>query len=159
MAQYFPSFLWVLRDFALQLVDQDGNEINQKTYLENSLRDAKGLSDAVERKNRVRRMIRHFFKERDCFTMVRPMEDERMLQNLAKAPDNMVRDEFVKQVDLLRSKTLKKVTAKQLKGKAINGPMLVELAKAYIEALNKGKVPTIDLAWDNVQAAELHRAL
>ena len=96
MAQYFPSFLWVLRDFALQLVDQDGNEINQKTYLENSLRDAKGLSDAVERKNRVRRMIRHFFKERDCFTMVRPMEDERMLQNLAKAPDNMVRDEFVK---------------------------------------------------------------
>ena len=159
MAQYFPSFLWVLRDFALQLVDQDGNEINQKTYLENSLRDAKGLSDAVERKNRVRRMIRHFFKERDCFTMVRPMEDERMLQNLAKAPDDMVRDEFVKQVDLLRSKTLKKVTAKQLKGKAINGPMLVELARAYIEALNKGKVPTIDLAWDNVQAAELHRAL
>ena len=37
--------------------------------------------------------------------------------------------------------------------------MLVELAKAYIDALNSGKVPTIDLAWDNVQAAELHRAL
>ena len=37
--------------------------------------------------------------------------------------------------------------------------MLVQLAKSYIEALNSGKVPTIDLAWDNVQAAELNRAL
>lgn len=25
MAAYFPSFLWVLRDFALQLMDLDGN--------------------------------------------------------------------------------------------------------------------------------------
>jgi len=28
MAAYFPSFLWVLRDFALQLIDSDGNDIN-----------------------------------------------------------------------------------------------------------------------------------
>ena len=37
--------------------------------------------------------------------------------------------------------------------------MLVQLAKSYIEALNEGKVPTIDLAWDNVQATELQRTL
>ena len=61
MAQYFPSFLWILRDFALQLVDIDGNEINQRTYLENSLREVKGSSDAVEEKNRVRRLIRACF--------------------------------------------------------------------------------------------------
>ena len=61
MAAYFPTFLWVLRDFALQLVDTDGNEINQKTYLENSLREVKGSSDSVEEKNRIRRLIRHFF--------------------------------------------------------------------------------------------------
>ena len=112
MAEYFPSFLWVLRDFALQMVDAEGNEINQKTYLENALKDVKGTSDAVENKNRIRRLIRHFFKERDAFTMVRPMEDERMLQNLASAPDDMLREEFVQQVNLLRSKTLKRVQAK-----------------------------------------------
>ena len=112
MAEYFPSFLWVLRDFALQMVDAEGNEINQKTYLENALKDVKGTSDAVENKNRIRRLIRHFFKERDAFTMVRPMEDERMLQNLASAPDHMLREEFVQQVNLLRSKTLKRVQAK-----------------------------------------------
>ena len=98
MAEYFPSFLWVLRDFALQLIDIDGNEINSKTYLENSLRDVKGTSDAVENKNKVRRLIRHFFKERDAFTMVRPLEDERMLQNLGNAPEDMIREEFTQQV-------------------------------------------------------------
>ena len=60
---------------------------------------------------------------------------------------------------MLRSKSLKKVKPKQIKGRSINGPMLIQLAKSYIEALNEGKVPTIDLAWDNVQAVELQRTL
>ena len=37
MAQYFPSFLWILRDFALRLEDADGYTITMKQYLENSL--------------------------------------------------------------------------------------------------------------------------
>ena len=28
ISAYFPTFLWVLRDFALQLIDSDGNDIN-----------------------------------------------------------------------------------------------------------------------------------
>ena len=58
MAEYFPTFLWILRDFALRLEDQDGNVISQKKYLENSLQDQKGMSDAIEAKNRIRRLVR-----------------------------------------------------------------------------------------------------
>jgi len=29
-SRYFPYFMWVIRDFALQLVDDDENEINSK---------------------------------------------------------------------------------------------------------------------------------
>jgi len=39
MAQYFPSFLWILRDFALRLEDSEGYSITQKQYLENSLQE------------------------------------------------------------------------------------------------------------------------
>ena len=78
-----------------------------------------------------------------------------MLQNLTVVPEDMVREEFTNQINNLRAKALKKVRAKTVKGKPINGPMLVQLAQSYIEALNDGEVPTIDLAWDNVQAAEL----
>jgi hypothetical protein len=35
----FPSFLWVLRDFALKLVDSDGNALTPKQYLETALRE------------------------------------------------------------------------------------------------------------------------
>ena len=39
LVQYFPSFLWVLRDFALRLEDADGNMLTQKDYLEKSLEE------------------------------------------------------------------------------------------------------------------------
>ena len=54
---------------------------------------------------------------------------------------------------------LKKVKPKMLHGKPISGTMLIELAESYIHAMNTGKVPTIDTAWQNVQKAELERAL
>ena len=46
-APYLPSFLWVVRDFALQLLDQDGDPITAKDYLEKALKEQKGFSDAV----------------------------------------------------------------------------------------------------------------
>ena len=45
-----------------------------------------------------------------------------------------------------------------LKGQMINGPMLCELAEAYIKSLNGGKVPTIENAWNYMQVSELERA-
>jgi hypothetical protein len=72
----------VVRDFSLRLLDTYGNQITSKDYLENAIQQQKGASDQVETKNRIRRMVKHFFKDRDCFTMVRPVEEERELQNL-----------------------------------------------------------------------------
>ena len=95
IAEYFPSFLWVLRDFALQLIDIEGNSISSKQYLENSLKEQKGVSDAIENKNRIRRLIKHFFKDRDCQTLVRPIEDEKKLQRLQEVSEGELRPEFV----------------------------------------------------------------
>jgi hypothetical protein len=40
VASYFPSFLWVLRDFTLALEDETtGKEITARQYLENALRE------------------------------------------------------------------------------------------------------------------------
>ena len=95
LAKFFPSFMWVVRDFTLRLLDTDGNRINSKEYLEQSLRELKGHSDSIENKNRIRRMIVSFFRDRDCFTMVRPTEDERSLQKLQNLPNENMRPEFV----------------------------------------------------------------
>jgi hypothetical protein len=73
-------------------------------------------------------MVRNFFKDIDCFTLVRPWEDEAMLQNLSKLRQRDLRLKFNQQIDLLRSKLFKKVKHKALRGKNISGGMLVELA-------------------------------
>lgn len=78
-AQYFPSFMWVVRDFTLQLLDAEQEPITPKEYLEKALGAQKGFSEAVEQKNRIRRLLKSFFKERDCCTMIRPLTQEDQL--------------------------------------------------------------------------------
>lgn len=89
----------------------------------------------------------NFFKDRDCFTIVRPTEEEKDLQLLQKIKNEKLRPEFVEQMDSLRTRIYKKVKPKMLNGKLISGEMLLELCLAYTEAINKGSVPCIESAW------------
>ena len=61
-------------------------------------------------------------------------------------------------MDNLRKKVFKKVKPKQLRGQFITGKMLIELAEAYTEALNKGGIPVIETAWEYMQSGELETA-
>lgn len=159
LAKQFPAFLWVLRDFSLKLVDSFQNPISAKEYLENSLKETKGGSDMVARKNRIRKCVKHYFQERDCCTLVRPMEDEKALQQLNDTDDSTIRPEFIEHLNKLRNKVFKRVKPKKLNNQYLNGPMVVELAKAYVDSLNTGKVPTIENAWDYMCSEENQRAL
>ena len=58
----------------------------------------------------------------------------------------------------LRTKVSKKVKPKQPRGQFITGKMLIELAEAYTEALNKGGIPVIETAWEYMQSGELETA-
>lgn len=73
-----------MRDFILELADEDGNPITPNEYLELCLKEAEGFSQKIAEKNRIRNLIKTFFKSRYCFTMIRPTDDERDIQNLAK---------------------------------------------------------------------------
>lgn len=149
-AQYFPSFLWVLRDFTLQLVDDEGDSITPRGYLEGALTQQKGFTDEVEQKNRIRRLIQTFFKERDCFTMVRPLTDEEQLQNLERKELRELRSEFIEQVTDLRKRIFKQSKVKYMNGKAVTGEMLAGLLKNYVSAINDGAVPNIENAWSYI---------
>lgn len=158
-ANYFPTFLWVLRDFSLQLIDSTGNPITSKEYLENSLMPQKGMSDAIEAKNRIRKLLKHFFKDRDCFALVRPSEDERTLQNLQNVRESDLRPEFLRQTEQLKRNILRKVKPKCLNGKPLNGKMLASIAQSYVDAINKGAVPTIEGAWQSVVTSECNKQI
>ena len=77
LTRYMPKFLWVVRDFTLQLVDDKNKEISAKQYLERALQDVQTSSEPeAGNKNDVKDHIRKFFPQRDCCTMVRPIVDE-----------------------------------------------------------------------------------
>jgi len=150
--------LWVIRDFLLKKVDEEGNPISSKKYLENSLREQNGDSEAVLQKNRMRRLIKSFFQDRDCHTLVRPTEDEKNLQRLNELPKSEIREEFENEVSFLRTKIFNRAKPKSLNGQNLNGPMLLEVAAAYTKAINEGQIPVIQNAFDYMQVSELQNS-
>ncbi|KAE9034188.1 hypothetical protein PR003_g8536 [Phytophthora rubi] len=156
--EFFPSFLWVVRDFTLQLLD-NGKPISSKQYLENALQPTGGYSDDAVEKDQIRALLSDFFRQRDCVTLVRPVDDEQKLRNLPKVPYEELRDEFRSSFESLRKRLFGKAKPKTMFGKPLNGAMFVNLAGSYVEALNSGKAPVISSAWSRVVQAQCHDAL
>ena len=102
-------------------------------------------------------MLKHFFKDRDCFTLVRPVETEEHLQSLLYLPDSSFRTEFLDQASALRHKILKKVRSKKIKGRSLNGEMLLELASNYVKVVNKGDLPNFELSYKHILRVQLQR--
>ena len=158
-AKYFPTFIWVVRDFALQLVDSSGEEISAKMYLDKALAPQNGFTDEIENKNRIRRLLNSFFPEKECFTLVRPLVDEQNLQNLESMDFDQLRPEFVEQMMTLRKHILTKIKPKQIDGKKLDGSMYLGLIQSYINAINTGSVPNVQNAWTYVCEAQCRKAL
>lgn len=74
-----PKFLWLLRDFALEL-KENGRDITENEYLESRLSNFSRSTN--ERNKRVREALVKYFQQRELLTMVRPVEDEMNLRKL-----------------------------------------------------------------------------
>lgn len=155
LSQYFPSFLWVLRDFHLQLVDEHGSAVTERNYLENSLRPIPGQGE----KNKLRDVIRDLFRERDCMTLVRPVSEENDLRYVQKMAFEALRPQFRTQVANFVHKVYNSLKPKKIDGAIVTGPMFATLASEYCKAINNSAVPTIQSAWTSVVQHQLRLSL
>ncbi|OAY84251.1 Guanylate-binding protein 2 [Ananas comosus] len=85
IGQFSPVFVWLLRDFYLDLAE-DNRKITPRDYLELALRPIQGRGKDVSSKNEIRESIRALFPDRDCFTLVRPLNNENELRHLDQIP-------------------------------------------------------------------------
>ncbi|KAG8143466.1 hypothetical protein E2320_000696 [Naja naja] len=92
---FFPTFVWSVRDFALQL-ERDGQPITEDEYLEHALELKKGNGKKKQMYNLPRKCIRLFFPTRKCFVFDCPTKS-RNLPYLEKMADNQLEPEFVEQ--------------------------------------------------------------
>mmetsp|Transcript_36729 Transcript_36729/g.84525 ORF Transcript_36729/g.84525 Transcript_36729/m.84525 type:complete len:815 (+) Transcript_36729:91-2535(+) len=155
LANYFPGFLWVLRDFSLQLVDDRGQKINESEYLENALRGIPGQ----EEKNKLREVIKGLFRDRDCCTIVRPVAEEADLRNIQRLPYESLRPQFRTQVEAFVKKVYTSLKPKRVEGTNMTGPMFANLCSEYCKAINNSVVPTIQSAWTSVMQHQLRLSL
>lgn len=168
----FPSLLWVLRDFTLQLLDDDGSNLTATDYLEkvlNFVPRGKSSSSSIiasnesniakSNKESVRDIIKTYFKSRECMIMVRPTNSEKDLQNLDELSDEKIRPDFLQQVLSLRKKLFNNCKPKTFNGIKLNSESYLSIIIEYIEVMNSGKLPTIDSIWNNICKYESHKAL
>jgi chromosome segregation ATPase len=146
-SKYLPAFMWVIRDFSLQLRNKEGNPITSKEYLEFSLEMQPGNSEFIVNKNQIRKMVKEYFPNRNCVTLVRPLLEEGNLQKLERTPASKLRKEFIEQVNYLRKTVLNSINPKKLNGQELNGEMFIDLIKSYVKMINEGAVPIIQTAW------------
>ncbi|CAJ1346669.1 unnamed protein product [Effrenium voratum] len=150
LSQYFPLFLWVLRDFHLDITDESGSPISEKEYLERALQ--------LE-KNKLREVIKDLFRERDCVTVVRPVADEADLRNIQKLPYEKLRPQFRSQVEAFVKKVYTFLKPKKIDGATVSGSMFVDLASEYCKAINGSVVPTIHSAWGSAIQHQLRLSM
>ncbi|GAB2298633.1 hypothetical protein Dimus_032703 [Dionaea muscipula] len=157
LGQFSPIFVWLLRDFYLDLAE-DNRRITPRDYLELALRPVQGSGKDISSKNEIRESIRALFPDRECFTLVRPLNSERELQRLDQIPLDKLRPEFRSGLDALTRFVFERTRPKQVGASVLNGPMLAGITQSFLDALNNGAVPTITSSWQNVEEAECRRA-
>jgi hypothetical protein len=154
----FPSLLWVLRDFALELIDKDGKKITSSQYLENALKELEEDSDPnTTSKNDIRKYLKMFFRDRDCETLIRPVSDEKKLRNIDKLQKSELRPDFILQMDSLVKKIFLNVRPKVVQGSYLNGKMYLNLIKLYISAINNNCIPDVKTSWKIVVDSQLDK--
>ncbi|PUZ75324.1 hypothetical protein GQ55_1G151500 [Panicum hallii var. hallii] len=157
LGQFSPIFIWLLRDFYLDLVEND-RKITPRDYLEIALRPLEGRGKDISSKNEIRESIRSLFPDRECFTLVRPLNNENELQRLDQIPLEKLRPEFHAGLDELIRFIFERTRPKQVAGTIMTGPVLAGVTQSFLDALNNGAVPTISSSWQSVEEAECRRA-
>lgn len=157
LGHFSPVFVWLLRDFYLDL-KEDNTKITPCNYLELALRPVLGSGKDVAARNKIRESIRALFPNRECFTLVSPLNNEADLQHLDRVLLDNFRPEFLSGLNMLAKFVFERTKPKQVGGTVMTGPILAGITKSFLDALNRGAVPTISSSWQNVEESECQKA-
>ena len=150
--KYFPSLIWILRDFSLDLQKK-----LPRDYLEENLKSQIGISEDILKKNEIRKTISSFFTDRDCFTLVRPINDEAKIAHIEDLNYTDLRPDFTKGMDTLISKIFNKLKGKIINGTPVTGNIYLSLAIDYVASMNDNDTPTILPTLERVLMAEARK--
>ncbi|XP_053326496.1 guanylate-binding protein 3-like [Spea bombifrons] len=140
--EVIPLFIWVLRDFSLQL-EINGRPFTEDEYLENCLKDipnAKSLK--MQQKNMIRQCIRAMFPTRKCFIFGSPPPSN---QTTELRPPRDLNEQFTRKTEEFCQYIYDNVEAKTLQGgQTVTGSILWKLLPKYIKAVKSGDFTALE---------------
>ncbi|XP_023663426.2 guanylate-binding protein 7-like isoform X1 [Paramormyrops kingsleyae] len=143
--QFFPSFVWAVRDFTL-LLEINGKKVTEEQYLEHALTLKKGNDKKTVAYNLPRECIRNYFPERRCFAFETPAAPEKMA-HLESMDENQLSSSFKAVTLKFCNYIYNESSVKKVKGGLpVTGRMLGHLAKTYVETIASGGVPCLENA-------------
>ncbi|XP_054855174.1 guanylate-binding protein 1-like isoform X2 [Eublepharis macularius] len=139
---FFPTFIWAVRDFTLQL-ELDGRPISGDEYLENALQRREGLPEKLDF---AKKYIREYFPSRKCFVFDRPATRQELVK-LEDLPERKLNHDFVQEAHRFRNYIYETAEAKVIPGgHTVTGTLLGNLAVTYVDAIRSGAIPCIENA-------------
>uniref|UniRef100_A0A8C1QY39 GB1/RHD3-type G domain-containing protein n=1 Tax=Cyprinus carpio TaxID=7962 RepID=A0A8C1QY39_CYPCA len=143
--KFFPSFIWAVRDFTLQL-NIEGKDATEDEYLEFALKLKLGNSIQVNNYNLPRECIRKYFPSRKCFTFPFPTNPDNVsyLETLDPAE---ISKRFLEVTNRFCQFIFDQSQVKNLKdGHTVTGRVLGHLVKTYVDTIASGAVPCLENA-------------
>ena len=153
---YFPDFLWLLRDFTLQLADTHGRQITARDYM---VKKVLVSSDSYPPAptDYVAGIIRASFPSIDCQTIPPPSDDPYILQNI-EDHEGSLSEAFNTSITCVIEHILKNITIKKgfHSSQIVTGEMLAELMDQFVEVLNSpDAVPNLENAWQAIVTSRI----
>ncbi|XP_051984796.1 guanylate-binding protein 1-like isoform X1 [Xyrauchen texanus] len=143
--RFFPSFVWVVRDFTLDL-EIDRKKVSEDEYLDFALQLKKGVSKKISDYNLPRQCIRNYFPTRKCFVFPSPTSPEKMTR-LETLQEQDLLPEFLEVTGHFCDYMFVKSAVKTLKGgHRVTGRRLGHLVQNYVDTISSGRVPCLDNA-------------
>lgn len=135
----FPKFYWILRDFNQNLNYDDGN-----SYMEKALMEREGNENTS--KNSARAFIKRNLKNRACFTLPRPLDEESELVKMTEMKPEQLRQEYTESFQKFRNKLMKDIQPKKWDNKELDCITFLSFVEEIVKYLNEGDLVTNTLA-------------
>ena len=147
--EFFPHFLWLLRDVALKMTDVEGKIIEPTEFLYTKI-----LKTESGECTELGKALSCLYPSVECATLPIPSTKRNVLHDIVEQ-QHMLKPAFNAAIQNVILKIMCKLTPKKA---ILNGVSFVSLAYEYIEALNRpGAVPEIDKGWQAIIILEVKK--
>ena len=161
LKNYFPDFLWLLRDAILMVPPgRDGKPMTPTDYLKTKVLK-RGSSFEETANDKIGRAILTVFPTIECMTIQPPSANPEVMQNIV-ANQDYLEPRFNEQICCLIEYLLQHVRPKNgfVEGKLVDGPLLAAMATGFLEAVNDpDAIPCITDTWQAAVEIRCKRVL